>query len=130
MSAAQHSRALSLPGDPAQWPQVAGVREGDGQFALELQVPESLCWFAGHFPGTPVLPGVVQVFWAECFARQLFGRFPDEYLLRNLKFNQMVLPGAALTLTLAEDVQKGRLEFRYTQADDAVSSGAFTESGA
>ncbi len=130
MSVAQHSRALALPGDPAQWPEIADVRDSDGQFLLELQVPETLCWFAGHFPGTPVLPGVVQVFWAECFARQLFGRFPGEYLLRNLKFNQMVLPGAALTLTLGEDMQKGRLEFRYQQAGEAVSSGAFTETTA
>ena len=118
---------LDLPGDAGQWPFVSHRESGGTQAELSLRVPAELMWFQGHYPDQPVLPGVVQVFWAEHFARQLLGTFPARYQLRNLKFKQMILPDTTLSLTLSLDPEKGRTNFRYHRGTAVFSSGAFVE---
>ena len=44
-----------------------------GRAAIALHVPRDLDYFAGHFPGAPVLPGVVQIQWALELARRYLG---------------------------------------------------------
>ncbi|MGF6412114.1 acyl-CoA synthetase (AMP-forming)/AMP-acid ligase II [Paraburkholderia sp. MM5482-R2] len=51
---------------------LAETRVGDTLHYV-LRVPQSLQHFAGHFPGLPILPGVVQVDWA---ARLAAGHWP------------------------------------------------------
>ncbi|KFX71389.1 AMP-binding protein [Pseudomonas taeanensis MS-3] len=107
-----------------QQPQLLGQREADGQWHLELEVPLDLAHFTGHFPQTPVLPGVVQIDWAQQLARQLIAELPPRFCgMEVLKFQQLVRPGDRLQLSLRFDASRGKLYFAYRNGAAACSSG-------
>ncbi|MBX9705566.1 MAG: hypothetical protein K5Q00_04870, partial [Gammaproteobacteria bacterium] len=88
---------------------------------LELFVPKALEYFEGHFPETPVLPGIVQIDWVINFAQQFFAVEKSRILsMDNIKFTQPILPEytVVLELALADNV----LSFKYSQAH-TYSSG-------
>ncbi len=100
------------------------AEERDGEWLLQLQVPLDLAHFTGHFPQTPVLPGVVQVDWAQQLARQLVPHLPPRFAgMEVLKFQQLVRPGDTLQLTLRFDSERGKLYFAYHNGEAACSSG-------
>ena len=68
---------------------------------LTLFVPKRIVYFEGHFPGTPVLPGIAQLFWVAHFAKQLFGLEADWRQMEAIKFNRIVPPDTTVTLHLA-----------------------------
>jgi 3-hydroxymyristoyl/3-hydroxydecanoyl-(acyl carrier protein) dehydratase len=87
-------------------------------------VPLDLAHFTGHFPQTPVLPGVVQIDWAQHLARQLLPELPPRFCgMEVLKFQQLVRPGDRLQLTLRFDASRGKLYFAYRNGEAACSSG-------
>jgi acyl-coenzyme A synthetase/AMP-(fatty) acid ligase len=98
--------------------------EQDGEWQLELQVPLDLAHFSGHFPQTPVLPGVVQIDWAQQLARQLIAALPPRFAgMEVLKFQQLVRPGDRLQLSLRFEAARGKLYFAYRNGAAACSSG-------
>lgn len=98
--------------------------EQDGEWQLELDVPPDLAHFTGHFPQTPVLPGVVQVDWAQQLARELIADLPPRFCgMEVLKFQQLVRPGDRLQLSLRFDALRGKLYFAYRNGEAACSSG-------
>jgi acyl-coenzyme A synthetase/AMP-(fatty) acid ligase/3-hydroxymyristoyl/3-hydroxydecanoyl-(acyl carrier protein) dehydratase len=98
--------------------------ERDGEWQLELEVPLDLAHFSGHFPQTPVLPGVVQIDWAQQLARQLIEQLPPRFIgMEVLKFQQLVRPGDPLQLSLRFDASRGKLYFTFRNGDKACSSG-------
>jgi len=90
---------------------------------LELCAPANLLYFDGHFPGAPVLPGVVQVDWAIAYGRQYFALPPRFLGMNALKFQNLIRPGQAVRLELTHDAEKGRLDFRYLSAAGQHASG-------
>ncbi|WP_449430763.1 ApeI family dehydratase [Pseudomonas putida] len=103
--------------------QVLEQRLQGTELHLRLAVPLDLACFPGHFPQTPVLPGVVQVDWAialACERLQLERRFAG---MEVLKFQQVIRPGDELALTLRFDAERGKLYFAYSCAGQACSSG-------
>jgi acyl-coenzyme A synthetase/AMP-(fatty) acid ligase/3-hydroxymyristoyl/3-hydroxydecanoyl-(acyl carrier protein) dehydratase len=100
------------------------AEQHDGEWLLQLQVPLDLAHFTGHFPQTPVLPGVVQVDWAQQLARQLIIDLPPRFAgMEVLKFQQLVRPGDTLQLSLRFDAERGKLYFAYRNGEAACSSG-------
>lgn len=96
---------------------------------LQLQIPDELLYFDGHFDQAPILPGVVQVHWAqhfakECFAEQ-FGTLGAFVGLERVKFQQLLRPSMALELLLQLEPDKGYLTFQYRTATVQFSSGRF-----
>ncbi|MES2821715.1 MAG: AMP-binding protein [Pseudomonadota bacterium] len=95
----------------------------DEQWLLSLQVPPDLVHFTGHFPQTPVLPGVVQIDWALQLARQLLDLPPRFVGMEVLKFQQLARPGDRLTLTLKFDAPRSKLHFAFRNGEAPCSSG-------
>lgn len=105
-------------------PERLSERQEDDQWLLELAVPVDLAHFSGHFPQTPVLPGVVQIDWAISLARQLIENLPPRFQgMEVLKFQQLARPGDRLQLTLRFDAQRSKLHFSYRNGDAPCSSG-------
>jgi len=107
-------------------PTLPAVRElvarGTDEVVLTLQVPKDLTYFDGHFPDSPVLPGVVQLLWVDRFARQLFDAAGAWQKLEAIKFTRLVLPDTVVTLTLR--ARDGVDQIQFTYAIDGIVSGS------
>ncbi|HUD41414.1 MAG TPA: AMP-binding protein [Dokdonella sp.] len=90
---------------------------------LRLAIDAELPWFDGHFPGTPIVPGVTQVDWAIGFARELFALPPAFRGLEALKFQQVIVPGGEVELDLAYSAERGQLTFRLSSAAGPHAGG-------
>ncbi|OAJ57533.1 AMP-dependent synthetase [Paraburkholderia ginsengiterrae] len=101
---------------------LAEARSGD-TLHYELRVPPTLVHFAGHFPGLPILPGIVQVDWAMRLAADHLPAVRALASIDRLKFMAPVSPGAVLKLTLAHDAARRRVQFAYRLNDRECASG-------
>ena len=79
--------------------------------------------FEGHFPGDPILSGLIQVDWALRLGREAFGFSGEFRALEHLKFQAPIRPAEPLALHLAWDADTGQLEFRYSGRDGRKSQG-------
>ncbi|WP_149087545.1 acyl-CoA synthetase family protein [Pseudomonas prosekii] len=107
----------------AKTPEVLDQVETDGEWSLQLAVPPDLAYFSGHFPQTPVLPGVVQVDWALSLGQQLMN-LPSRFAgMEVLKFQQLVRPGDEIQLHLRFDAVRSKLYFAFRNDTATCSSG-------
>lgn len=104
-------------------PELVRQQQIGDELQLDLIVPLDLAHFTGHFPGTPILPGVVQVDWAINMAQRLM-QIPSRFAgMEVLKFQQLVRPGDCISLTLRFDRERSKLHFTYRNGDASCSSG-------
>jgi len=87
-----------------------------------LHVDPDTAWFAGHFPGQPILPGVVQIDWAIALAKEIGIDAAAFSGIPRVKFKSLVLPDAVLRLSL-EKTANG-LRFSYESHQGFHSQGA------
>jgi 3-hydroxymyristoyl/3-hydroxydecanoyl-(acyl carrier protein) dehydratase len=97
--------------------------------ALELHVAPDCPWFRGHFPGHPILPGVVQIGWAAWFGARWLGCGTPPRRLSRIKFRRPIGPDARLSLRLRHDRGKLYYDYLLLEATGAVSasSGCFDD---
>lgn len=93
---------------------LAALERGERVFTVQSDHPA----FAGHFPGHPVLPGVVLLALVMEALGDKAGPTPR---IENAKFLSPVKPGATLTLALTG--QGARHAFELRQGDTAVARG-------
>jgi beta-hydroxyacyl-ACP dehydratase FabZ len=88
-------------------------------------------YFSGHFPGFPVMPGVLQIeamAQAVCLAFVREGDPPMDFFiaaLNNVKFRRMVTPGDTLTLT--GEIVKDRGSMLVVQTEASVDGKVVAE---
>lgn len=98
-------------------------QRNDTQVTLDLHVSADLLYFQGHFPGAPILPGVVQLDWALTLGRQYFDLPPVFLGMRALKFQNVITPGTDIVLELKYDVASSTMTFRlYSNAGQHASA--------
>lgn len=91
--------------------------------ALLLSIPPDIECVAGHFPASPIVPGVVQLEWAIESARRLLAVVGDLTRMEALKFQHVMVPGMAVTLTLKWAAAERKLYFAYQSETARFSSG-------
>lgn len=103
--------------------EIVGVERSRGRISrsIRLEVATGLACWPGHFPGRPMLPGVVQVDWALREIERWLGQWPSITAIEGLKFRHPVLPGDSLVLELAARAEA--VEFRFLRGADEVSCG-------
>lgn len=101
----------------------SAVDKESGKYVVEFVVPYDLFYFEGHFPGKPILPGVVQIAWAIHYFRELFGNPGDFIRLEALKFRQVIQPGERINLAMVWDQARDKLIFNYTGGNCSHASG-------
>ena len=93
------------------------------EVSLDIDVLAELEAFRGHFPGHPILPGVVQVDWALRFANLHLAVEDAVAKDFQVKFRNVIFPGKPLTLILQFDKAKRKLSFEYKSGENIMSSG-------
>jgi 3-hydroxymyristoyl/3-hydroxydecanoyl-(acyl carrier protein) dehydratase len=95
----------------------------DGGATYTLALAPELLAFQGHFPGDPILPGVVQIDWAVHFGAEAFGPLGTFRGMEHIKFMQILRPGDRVDLHLTFNPEAGKLVFTFASAEGKKSSG-------
>ena len=99
------------------------VDRGARTLTCRLLVPYDLAIFRGHFPSTPIVPGVLQVGWAVELARTqglADGRCRG---IITVKFRRIVQPGMCLGARVECGPQDGQLQFKYEMDGAVITTG-------
>ncbi|MBS1961824.1 MAG: hypothetical protein JST04_06385 [Bdellovibrionales bacterium] len=74
------------------------------EMRVQWTVPESLPYFAGHFPGSPTLPAVAMIDLTLEFMRQ-WPEFKNAELsaVKSAKFSAVIGPGAEVEIKILRD---------------------------
>lgn len=95
------------------------------EVTLELTIDKDLPAFSGHFPGLPVLPGVVQLHWAAKLSEQFFATKGHAQRIDALKFQNIISPPCRLRLVLKR-LETQKVAFYYLMDEAQASSGRIT----
>jgi hypothetical protein len=95
---------------------------------LLVDISPGLGCFRGHFPGNPVLPGIVQIHWAVIVSLASFGYHDLPAEIKRLKFKRVVTPPRIIELTLSRPCGN-EVQFEYASLGQQHSQGRliFTE---
>jgi len=91
----------------------------------EWLVPVDHPVFAGHFPGRPIMPGVVLLDRAIQFVAAALGRSTSDCTIANAKFLSPVGPGETLTFSW-QARPSGSIDFAISAAGRAVATGTLS----
>ncbi|MEP4888963.1 MAG: AMP-binding protein [Aliiglaciecola sp.] len=106
-----------------KWPIIKSVDKNTAEIKIACVIPTGLVYFDGHFDQAPILPGVVQVHWAQKYAAEYFaiaGRFSH---LEVIKFSNIIQPDDQIEIVLTFNPQKQKVSFSYRSDKGLHSSG-------
>jgi 3-hydroxymyristoyl/3-hydroxydecanoyl-(acyl carrier protein) dehydratase len=76
------------------------IKQTNSSVILEFSIPDSSDYFDGHFPGSPVLPAVAQVFIIMNCVFRYFGISVELSEIKRAKFTNIIPPNTPLVLYL------------------------------
>jgi 3-hydroxymyristoyl/3-hydroxydecanoyl-(acyl carrier protein) dehydratase len=111
------------PEAPAVAVDVLAERADGSSLVRTLRVRDDVGGLAGHFPGLPVVPAVVQIQWAMDAAERLAGRAPVLRRLEALKFKAIIRPGQLVEVAVELSAVGDAVRFRIGDGGRVFSSG-------
>ncbi|MBM4335253.1 MAG: AMP-binding protein [Deltaproteobacteria bacterium] len=108
---------------PVRDPVVLSEQRGASSIVRELRVPADLAFLEGHFPGQPVVAGVVQLHWVMLAAAELLGATPQLLALEGLRFRDALLPSQPFRLSLELSPARDRLRFELSDGERVFAQG-------
>ena len=108
------------------YPNIVGFIN-DGQVVeIDLIFPKNSNFFKGHFPDFPILPGVVQLFFAKEFSRDIYNLDFVPKKVKKVKFSSIIKPDTKVKLILVKNEKS--VEYKFTDCkniEKVFSSGNF-----
>ena len=105
------------------FPFIVSRKVAENRVELELVFKKNSNFFQGHFSVMPILPGVVQLFYANYFAKKMFKIDISCEEAKRVKFTNIIKADDKITLVLNKK-EKG-IEYSYLANDKSYSSGIF-----
>ena len=99
------------------------LERGSDAARLAFTAEDDLAVFDGHFPLSPIVPGVALVDWAIRWGRDVFAIERAFLRMDAMKFQRVVTPGTELDLSLNWQAEKGALNFRFESTQGAHAIG-------
>jgi len=99
------------------------LKKGAQRAVLELTAPSDLFYFDGHFPGMPILAGVVQIDWVIACGRQYFNLPPVFRGIQALKFQRIIAPENPFIVELVHEPASSCLSFKIASQVGTHTSG-------
>ena len=103
-----------------KFPTVLNLIKEDNKVILELLLDKDLAYFAGHFPGRPILPGVAQLDLVIRSAKQ----YLTDFKIVNIsiaKFTKILVPDTKVSLSIS--INKSQLIYKLYDTDGLYASG-------
>jgi 3-hydroxymyristoyl/3-hydroxydecanoyl-(acyl carrier protein) dehydratase len=85
-------------------------------------LPEMEC-FEGHYPGNPILPGIVQLHWAIGFSTNLLDLSGVPLDIKRLKFKNIVQPPRVIELVVGKS-STNTVQFQFSSVGHIHSTGS------
>jgi 3-hydroxymyristoyl/3-hydroxydecanoyl-(acyl carrier protein) dehydratase len=104
-------------------PEILSQEAGAASLVLQARVPRDLLYLRGHFDGTPVVAGVVQLAWVQHYARSQFQLPGGIHRLEQLKFQRLLRPPESFTLSIELQRERSLVAFRLYHDERIFSSG-------
>ncbi len=81
--------------------------------------------FQGHFPGNPILPGIIQLASVRILAARFLSCSLAASTLSNIKFRDMIRPGQSVKVNLFGQEKNGgwKVRFEISSSEAPVASG-------
>lgn len=98
-----------------------------GRTTLTFTIADDHPALPGHFPGQPIVPGVVLLDYAISAIGTALNHSLDTCRLSSAKFPSPAAPGASLTLAF-ELAASGSIRFTVSAGERAVASGVLAAS--
>jgi len=106
---------------PVTEPELVDEKRSARRLERTLRVPADLTFLEGHFPGFPVVPGVVQLRWALRLAAALLGHEPRLASVEALKFRELLRPGDAFRAAVELSAAGDAFNFNLCSDDPATT---------
>ncbi len=103
-------------------PIMQNVVKTDSELIADLTFLKDGSYFTGHFPGFPVLPGVIQIHFVLMFIKQYFNITPNDYHILKLKFSSLILPDTSVHFELKKSGEN-EFVFNFSNGDTKYSNG-------
>jgi 3-hydroxymyristoyl/3-hydroxydecanoyl-(acyl carrier protein) dehydratase len=103
-------------------PIVENIARTENSWSADFTFEPDAPYFKGHFPGFPLLPGVVQLGLAHHFAEVFLRRSFIVGSVKKMKFSRPILPGEQIRFTL-EKRAENELGYTYAKGEAICSSG-------
>ena len=94
-----------------------------GEYILTGTVPLDLAYFGGHFQQFPLVPGAIEIHWAVSLAKKFYSENWQIERIENLKFQQFIRPNDLITIRLAEDKIKNKIQFQISVGEKNCAGG-------
>ncbi|THB67352.1 MAG: AMP-binding protein [Gammaproteobacteria bacterium] len=119
-------KALFTDSEKPKLPDVIASDIDGDSVNLQIFVPDNIYYFSGHFPGTSILAGVVQLSWVVHYAQEYFGIKVSSKQLDAIKFQSVITPGKNISLDIKFNRDKSNIAFKYYCLEDQSEEISFS----
>jgi 3-hydroxyacyl-[acyl-carrier-protein] dehydratase len=99
---------------------IVSLDQGPNQITCQMRIDATHPVFQGHFPGSPVLPGVIQLEMVKAAISRTLGRAVALYELSTCKFLEVLNPSETPEMTI-------HIQFKGDEPLEVTASGTHGE---